>query len=485
MWVPALSLALFLGVLLLDLLTPQRLVAAILMGVPIALSGLALRPRLTQGLVLLALISDGLAAWLNALRSGGLDELSLANRALAGLSILVVGWLTLSLQQRAEQAGEAMEAARRAEQEARIRRALGELEGGLAPEELLQQALVRLNELLSASGGLLLEKSEPPRCLAQIPSQLEGPDLQEAIPGWVHLALRAEEPTLLPLRIPIHLSGLPLPVERVLAFPLKNHQLLLFNPQLQESLEVARRIHGQLVALVQRARTHALLRDLAYTLSHDLRTPLTANLLNLRLALSGAYGPTSPELKEALRNGIEANQGLLRLADNLLRLSLYETSGPSPLQILELAPLVRRVASTLRPLFDEKRVSLQLQLVPSGQILGDPDDLERALTHLLENALRYSSPGSTVEVRLEAAPGILRLRVLDQGPGVPPDREELLFRRIRQGRLGEGTGLGLYLTRLIADRHRGRVGYRRRPEGGSEFFLEFPEVIHERAGLPG
>lgn len=133
------------------------------------------------------------------------------------------------------------------------------------------------------------------------------------------------------------------------------------DPASPEAPELARRIAPQLANIIERTRRNNLLRDLAYSLSHDLRTPLTANLLNLCLAASGSCGPLPPNYLEALQHGIESSQALLDLADDLLRLSLYETGQiRTPVNGVEINGQIGKVARSLAPLFTEAGVDLVL-----------------------------------------------------------------------------------------------------------------------------
>lgn len=458
-WIPLTTGVLLLLVFLLDVFSPQSLVAAILFGVPIALSGLAFSSRLTWTAVGLALVGDGVAGVLNAQAEGGISLLAVANRLLAALSMVLVGYLTVALVGRAEAQGRAEAALRRAETLTRIYRALDLPPKD--PEEVLLQAAERLGALFGAREVSLWRKAP------------EGPALVGAwgpaplgVQGWAVRALDLEAPG--PLG------------EGRFAFPMGRYVMVLRGEGLEPFLaELALEIQGRLEALWEKAQHVSALRELAYTISHDLKTPLAANLLNLRLALQGAYGPLDEAFRRALENGVAANEALLRLADNLLELARFALSEREEVP-LELRALAQEVAEVLAPLFQARGVGLKV-VGEKTWVLGRKDALYRAIQHLLENALEHAPSGSTVWVRVEQWEGVARLAVEDEGPGVAAALLPQLFRRpLRGGR----RGLGLYLTRRILEAHGGRVGYERR-NGRTVFYLELQGVAHARAGVPG
>lgn len=450
------TLALLLLAFLLDVLTPQSLVAAILFGVPIALSGLALSPRFTWGVVGLALLGDLLAGILNARAEGDASLLAVGNRLLAALSMALVGYLTLALLRKAEAEGRAAAALRRAEALAALYRAL---DLPIAePEATLEEALRRLVALFTARGGSLWRRG----------------------PGGVEFLFGVGEEVLGVPGYALRGQALPGPAplgEGRFAFPLGRYLLVLEGGRGVE--ELALEVQGRLEALLDRARHLSALKELAYAISHDLKTPLAANLLNLRLALQGAYGPLEESFRRALENGVRANEALLRLAENLLALarSTLEDQPPAPLPLKALA---EEVVLLLEPLFAERGVGLGLE-GEEAWALGQGEALRRALQHLLENALAHAPPGSTVRVRVGRSPGLVRLEVEDEGPGLPEGLLEEVFRRPLRGR---GRGLGLYLTRRILEAQGGRVGYRRQG-GRTVFYLELEEAQGAPAGLPG
>jgi signal transduction histidine kinase len=111
-------------------------------------------------------------------------------------------------------------------------------------------------------------------------------------------------------------------------------------------------------------------------------------------------------------------------------------------------------------------------------VLADPDRVERILTNLLTNALRYSDPETAVAVRLAEGAGEVIVSVVDRGRGIPSDEIPRLFERYYRGRAGQGEreslGLGLYITKGLVQAHGGRIWVESRVGEGSAFSFTLP-----------
>src|SRR5207245_10321982 len=109
---------------------------------------------------------------------------------------------------------------------------------------------------------------------------------------------------------------------------------------------------------------------------------------------------------------------------------------------------------------------------------ADHSQLEMVLINLVENALKYSPPGTPLFISGRATLGDAEIAVRDQGPGVPPGDEERVFQKFYRAAAGRqtagGTGLGLAICQTIVEAHGGRIGVRRPVEGGAEFWFRVP-----------
>ncbi|MHA0044044.1 sensor histidine kinase [Deinococcus sp. PEB2-63] len=205
-----------------------------------------------------------------------------------------------------------------------------------------------------------------------------------------------------------------------------------------------------------------VLRDLVYAFSHDLRTPITANILHAEAALSGLYGPLSDPLAEFLQHSQQGNRDLLTVSDQMMLLAEYESgdlTGEAG-SAVELGSVIRSVVGDVQLRGRERGIHFELDLTPCT-VIGHMYDLRRAVQNLLENAMKFSPPHAFVKVTLRPDRTSALIEVLDQGPGVPESQVPQLFRRYRSSTRGSGTGFGLYLTQRIAERYGGTVTYTR------------------------
>ncbi|MBI1258816.1 MAG: histidine kinase, partial [Chloroflexi bacterium] len=228
--------------------------------------------------------------------------------------------------------------------------------------------------------------------------------------------------------------------------------------------------------------------EVSQMLIHDLRSPLTAVTTSLKLLtdLTPKDSSLRPIVETTTDGGRRAIQKLLGRVDSLLDVSKMENgflaldAKPS-----ELATLVDNVCVELSPLAQELGVIIKPEISAELPLLEiDADKVERMLLNLVDNALKFSPADSTVLVRAHepgaegAAPGFVRIDVLDSGPGVPDEYKLMLFDRYVQvrGRKGarRGTGLGLTFCRLVAETHGGQIWIDDNPMGGSIFSFTLP-----------
>lgn len=227
--------------------------------------------------------------------------------------------------------------------------------------------------------------------------------------------------------------------------------------------------------------TDARRREMVASVSHDLRTPLTAliGLLDTVRMKAGAMGEA--EQNDYLLRASQNAQHLKRLTDALGELSRLDSpefrTHPEPIAIGELADdVVQRFLSRAQ----EAGVSLNLDY-PDGLPLAPVDAglIERALANLIDNALRVTPRGGEVKVRVRRAARELRLEVSDTGPGVAAEDQPRVFERFYQAtrhrELRGSSGLGLAIVKRVAELHGGRAGLLSRPGEGSTFFIELPQ----------
>lgn len=192
--------------------------------------------------------------------------------------------------------------------------------------------------------------------------------------------------------------------------------------------------------------------------SHDLRTPIT----RLRLAL--AVLPNTPELRDDIADMTADVAEMERMIGGYLAFARGE--GAEQAQPVDLAAMLEEVAASAR------RAGADVTLdAPAGMVVNlRPDAARRAMTNLVDNARRYAHRIRLGAERLDRA---VQLVVDDDGPGIPPDRRESVFRPFEAG-AGGGTGLGLTIARDIVRAHGGEIMLEASPMGGLRARLRLP-----------
>jgi two-component system sensor histidine kinase KdpD len=208
--------------------------------------------------------------------------------------------------------------------------------------------------------------------------------------------------------------------------------------------------------------------------SHDLRSPLTA----IRVAAESLASPSVALSEEDRARQLDTvrreSARLDRLVANLLDLSRLEAG--STVSQPELVSVEELVGQALAELGREDRVRVEFAADPP-LIEVDPVQVERVLVNLLENALRYSPPGVDALVGVTSEGGEAVIRVVDQGPGIPPGELDRIFEPFQQldGTDGRrGIGLGLAIARGFAQANGGRVYVDSSPGTGTSFAVAFP-----------
>ncbi|GCD36866.1 two-component sensor histidine kinase [Streptomyces chrestomyceticus JCM 4735] len=223
--------------------------------------------------------------------------------------------------------------------------------------------------------------------------------------------------------------------------------------------------------------------------SHELRNPIAAVRSRLEVALAGRGGGCGGEHEESVRAALRDTERLQRIAADLLLLARLDAHAPRGAEPVDLALLAAEEAAR-RPGGGGPRLVVEAgEPVP---VRGDPAQLERLLTNLVDNALRYAAS----EVRLVAwgdpGAGQAVLEVVDDGPGVPEADRGKVFERFARldaarGRETGGTGLGLAIARGIARAHGGELTVRGREDGraGARFVVVLPVPAVEGAAGVG
>jgi signal transduction histidine kinase len=250
-----------------------------------------------------------------------------------------------------------------------------------------------------------------------------------------------------------------------------------------EVAELARTLDDMLRELdAARSETQQMMqaqREFIADASHELRTPLTSILANLELL--------HEELTEAERKGeqgemvasaLASSQRMRRLIADLLLLARADAGRAGARREVDLSEVAEAAVAEVRPVADGR--NLELHADERVSVDADPDELHRLAVNLLDNGLRHTPPGSTIEIAVARRNGDAVLEVSDDGPGIPASERDQVFSRF--ARLSgpadvladSGTGLGLAIVKAVATAHGGDVEADDSPTGGARFTVTLP-----------
>jgi two-component system sensor histidine kinase KdpD len=237
-------------------------------------------------------------------------------------------------------------------------------------------------------------------------------------------------------------------------------------------------LQAEVVETAALRRSDELKTAVLRSVSHDLRTPLTA-ILMAATALDPVR-PTSENVADVREQVIDAATRLWRLIEKLLDLSVLQAGRAEPRLVWY---SVDEVLQEAIEQIDGERGLFKLSVEQGMPLLqGDPAQLERAFANVLENAARYSGE-KPVSVRARTVRNRIRVLIVDQGPGIPPGEQERIFlpfyRAPGSPTDHAGSGLGLAITRGFLELNGGRIGVESPPGQGTSFVVEFPLVEQE------
>ncbi len=217
--------------------------------------------------------------------------------------------------------------------------------------------------------------------------------------------------------------------------------------------EEARPLVASLNTLLARLQT-VLQRERAFIAdaAHELRTPLTALRLQVEAVDKAADTTERSQAVQQLVAGVERAS---RLVEQLLALARQDPGNERAPVAVPLDRLAAEVIAEMVPIADRKPVDLGMDEAAPVEVRGDPDALRTLVRNLVDNAIRYTPAGGTVDVAVMRVAGAVALQVTDTGPGIAPgDRARVFDRFVRLGdSAAMGSGLGLAIVKAIADAH--------------------------------
>lgn len=241
---------------------------------------------------------------------------------------------------------------------------------------------------------------------------------------------------------------------------------------LQEQLEEQR-----LLDLTELERLDSLRREFSANVSHELKTPITS-ISGFAEMIENGMAQSPEDCRAFAGRIVKESSRLLTLVEDIIHLSRLDEQSSLEMQPCPVSEIADEVVQSLRPVAIRQQVTLTLTGC-APPVLGHHAMLAELVQNLTENAIKYNHPGGSVRLTLSQEEEMTVLRVADNGIGIAPEHQDMIFQRFyrvdksRSKQTG-GTGLGLSIAKHITERHHGSITLRSALGQGSEFTVRIP-----------
>jgi PAS domain S-box-containing protein len=234
---------------------------------------------------------------------------------------------------------------------------------------------------------------------------------------------------------------------------------------------------ASLLDISERHEVERLKREFVAMVSHDLRTPLTSVEASMTLLAAGALGELPPDAVNTVKLAEAEVSRLRTLVNDLLDIAKIEAGKMEmSLDDVSMRDIVNKSINAVLAVADERDIDIQYDET-EAIAFADSNRIIQVLVNFLSNAVKYSPDAGTVFVKVRSTDDWHEVRVVDSGPGIPPEYHELVFHRFGKAKGAtqkEGTGLGLAIAKTIIEQHGGTIGVDSEPGKGSEFWFRLP-----------
>lgn len=249
-----------------------------------------------------------------------------------------------------------------------------------------------------------------------------------------------------------------------------------------EALVRVRELRQQRRHVEEQERLNIAKSDFMATVSHELRTPLTSIRGSLGLIAGGVVGKLPDQASELVNIAHSNTERLIRLVNNFLDFQKIATGRMEfHLAPVELLPILNTTVTENQSFAEQFGVTVSLESDPGIWVNADADLFTQAVTNLLSNAIKFSSRGESVDVRTDIRANMVRISVIDRGPGIPEEFRSRIFTKFAQAGDAtssgtKGSGLGLNIVKLIVEEHEGNVGFDTELGKGSTFYIDIASI---------
>jgi len=218
-------------------------------------------------------------------------------------------------------------------------------------------------------------------------------------------------------------------------------------------------------------------REMSDSIAHDLRSPITGIRGMAEAMLGGQH--TSEAFREMAGQVISESDRLVGIINTMLEITRAESALVVPIRLeVNMADIVVSASDLFQPVAEES--GIRLTATAAGEILtvlGDKSQLQRVVANMMDNAIKYTPRGGTVQISTNKREACVIIAVTDSGPGIPEQEQSRIFERFYRGdksRTAQGSGLGLSLALAFARAHGGDITVASHPGTGSTFMLILP-----------
>ena len=227
------------------------------------------------------------------------------------------------------------------------------------------------------------------------------------------------------------------------------------------------------------------------SMSHELRTPMNAILGFAQLLERDRKSPLDDRQLERIRHVLRGGEHLLKLIDDVLDLSRIEAGGITiSTETVSVREVLDEVIATIEPMATRATIAIDVAApIDVPRVRADRTRLAQILMNFGSNSIKYGKPGGRVTFAIaQPDPAHVRVTVIDDGVGIPSDKHDKVFEPFQRAgqETGpiEGTGIGLTITKRLAEMMKGRVGFTSEVDRGSQFWIDIPVHRHVTKDLP-
>jgi signal transduction histidine kinase len=218
--------------------------------------------------------------------------------------------------------------------------------------------------------------------------------------------------------------------------------------------------------------------------AHQLRTPLTCIKWTIDMILGGSLGPLTTEQRGFLMKGYESNERMIILVNDMLVADRAESDRMqyqfAPLQIVD---LMDNVLYEVTALANKKNITIDVapRSTPLPRVTVDAEKIRAVLQNLLENAIKYTPEGGKINVTTSSTPESIKVAIKDTGIGIPEEQQKNIFSRFFRAPNAikiqtDGSGLGLFITKSIVEKHGGKIWFESTQGQGTTFYFTLPII---------